>query len=71
MSGAQVARDGTSSSGSRGPYSPPKRLPCRRAWAPISRREALNAMRVIAIRRYRITNRFWLKRWNLLYAEKL
>lgn len=35
------------------------------------RREALNAMRVIAIRRNRIRNRFWSNRWNLLYAEKL
>lgn len=35
------------------------------------RREALNAMRVIAIRRNKIRNRFWLNRWNLLYAEKL
>lgn len=35
------------------------------------RREALNCMRVIAIRQNRITNRFWLKRWNLLYAAKL
>ena len=36
-----------------------------------SRREALNLMRILAIRRGQITDRFWLTRWNLLYAEKL
>lgn len=36
-----------------------------------SRREALNLMRVLAIRRNQITDPFWLKRWNLLYADKL
>ncbi len=35
-----------------------------------SRRELLNAMRVIAIRR-RGARRFWRARWNLLYGRKL
>lgn len=35
------------------------------------RREALNLMRVLAIRRTPITNPFWLTRWNLLYERKL
>jgi len=34
------------------------------------RREALNLMRVIAIRRTRIRG-FWSHRWNLLFTEKL
>ena len=35
------------------------------------RREALNLMRVIAIRRSPVTDPFWLKRRNLLYHGKL
>lgn len=35
-----------------------------------SRRELLNAMRVIAMRR-KGARRFWRARWNLLYAHKL
>lgn len=35
------------------------------------RREALNLMRVLGIRRNEITDPFWLKRWNILYAGKL
>lgn len=35
------------------------------------RREALNLMRVIAIRTKRIRSAFWRRRWNLLYAAKL
>lgn len=35
------------------------------------RREALNLMRIIAIRRTPITSRFWRRRWNILFREKL
>jgi len=34
------------------------------------RRETLNLMRAIAVRRGRITG-FWSERWNLLYSSKL
>lgn len=40
---------------------------CRSDW----KREALNLMRIVSIRRGRIRDGFWSKRWNLLYAEKL
>jgi len=36
-----------------------------------SRREALNLMRVLAIRRTPIKDPFWRKRWNILYAHKV
>lgn len=36
-----------------------------------ARREALNLMRVLAIRRTPITRRYWVNRWNLLYRSKL
>lgn len=35
------------------------------------RRETLNLMRVLAIRRTPITDPFWQQRWNLLYSRKL
>lgn len=35
------------------------------------RRETLNLMRVLSIRRAPIRNRFWRRRWNLLYQGKL
>jgi hypothetical protein len=35
------------------------------------RREALNLMRVLAIRRTPISDPFWRTRWNLLYERKL
>lgn len=35
------------------------------------RREALNLMRVIAIRKYPHMPHYWKTRWNILYAEKL
>jgi hypothetical protein len=35
------------------------------------RREMLNLMRVLAIRRTPIRSRFWRARWNLLFAHKL
>jgi len=35
------------------------------------RRETLNLMRVLAIRKTPITSPFWRDRWNLLFSEKL
>lgn len=35
------------------------------------RREALNLMRVLAIRENRIRSKFWRARWNILFAGKL
>ena len=35
------------------------------------RREALNLMRVIGLRRTHGIDSFWFERWNLLYREKL
>lgn len=35
------------------------------------RREALNLMRSVAIRKTPISDRFWLKRWNILFERKL
>lgn len=35
-----------------------------------ARRETLNLMRVIAMRRFR-TSKFWRERWNILYSGKL
>lgn len=35
------------------------------------RREALNLMRLLAIRRTPITSRFWRRRWNILFSRKL
>lgn len=40
---------------------------CESDW----KREALNLMRVVSIRRARITDGFWSKRWNILFSEKL
>ena len=34
------------------------------------RREALNLMRVLGMKRYGVTD-FWKRRWNILYSEKL
>ncbi len=40
---------------------------CESDW----KREALNLMRVISIRRLPVADPFWRQRWNLLYVEKL
>ena len=40
---------------------------CQSDW----KREALNLMRIIAIRRARIRDGFWAARWNILFSEKL
>ncbi len=40
---------------------------CQSDW----KREALNLMRVVSIRRTRINDGFWAARWNILFSEKL
>lgn len=40
---------------------------CQSDW----KREALNLMRIVSIRRARIRDGFWASRWNILFSEKL